>query len=60
MRCHLKIEFIGDITKVIWSRDSDQIPGWMKLVDDAALKKQPRPDAENSDDECQKTYESIE
>ena len=32
----------------------------MKLVDDAALKKQPRPDVENSDEECQETYEPMQ
>ena len=58
--CPDKKEYFSNVTQVTSSDDPDKLPGWMKLVDDSVLKKQPAGDEETWEDEWQETYDPME
>ena len=60
IKCADKKEFFSNATQVSSSDDPEKVPGWMKLIDDSALKKQPAGDEETWEDEWQQTYDPME
>lgn len=59
-KCPDKKEFFSNVATITDNDDPEKVPGWMKLIDDSALKKQPNGDEEDWEDEWQQTYDPME
>ena len=59
-KCPDKKEFFSNVATETENGDPQKVPGWMKLIDDSALKKQPAGDEESWEDEWQQTYDPME
>ena len=59
-KCPDKKEFFSNVATVVDTDAPEKVPGWMKLIDETALKKQPARDEESWEDEWQQTYDPME
>ena len=59
-KCPDKKEFFSNVATITDTDNPEKVPGWMKLIDDSALKKQPNGDEEDWEDEWQQTYDPME
>ena len=59
-KCPDKKEFFSNAAQVVYDDAPEKNPGWMNLIDDSALKRQPAGDEETWEDEWQQTYDPME
>ena len=59
-KCPDKKEFFSNVATVQSTDAPETKPGWMNLIDETALKKQPAGDEESWEDEWQQTYDPME
>ena len=59
-KCPDKKEFFSNVATVVDTDGPEQAPGWMKLIDETALKKKPLKDEETWENEWQQTYDPME